>query len=217
LSEDQQRNVVGASSEEFARAIEEFIVAPDRLNAARAANRETYERIFGASGNLRKQWVQFLSQSRDRCHSDGMQRKAQAFVPKRALLPRIMMRLAIRSAAVVRRLGLAKTIHALSPSIVRQYNYFVHGRSRGSNSYAHLQSMYEQLFANLDADKPVVIYAPMWKGVAASTEALFSSNLIRFPFFDNEYPEVEDHSFLQPICELLGQSSCKSIIFSGGS
>lgn len=218
LREDQQCNLVEGEATAFVRAISRLIDEPSLLESAKASNLSAYEESFGAASTLREAWVEFLKQARQRNSVDGAQRKSSVFTNDIGIVPSTLIRIARYGASIVRRLGLIGTLNSISPRFGRIYNKLIHSRGRHkAHDYVQLQKIYERLISDVDIQKPIVIYAPMWKGVAASTEALFQNNIIKFPYFDTEYPEIEDHDFLENFCSLLEKTRCKTIIYSGGS
>src|SRR5690606_34541360 len=98
------------------------------------------------------------------------------------------------------------------------YNKVLHGgNQQGTPDYEQINQFYHQQLQDWPADRPLTIYAPMWKGVAASSEALFEAHTLRFPYFDSEYPETAHHPYLDDLAALLAKTLQAPVIYSGGS
>src|SRR5690606_20486098 len=83
--------------------------------------------------------------------------------------------------------------------------------------YSIIDPIYDEAISSLNADHPLAVYAPMWKGVCASSEAIFTDNRIRFPFTDHEYPERDTHPYLDALAAKLSTARAPAIVYSGGS
>lgn len=119
---------------------------------------------------------------------------------------------------VINKLGMVDVLKQISPKFASTYHRLIHGSHRDHNiDYSLIESFYKSKISTMKMSNPIVIGSPMWKGVAASTQAVFPEYYLRYPFTDHEYPEVEDHFYLNRMSELLAQSPAEVIIYSGGS
>ncbi|WP_158215194.1 glycosyltransferase [Candidimonas nitroreducens] len=218
LPKEQHRYIVPRSSSEFFCALDHLVQDRTALIEAKRQNRDTYVLHFGEGSPLLDKWLKFLANARYRHGVDGGKRKAEAIRSGASPIRRMAIRAARRSAALVKKWGLEKKINDLSPAFGIAYGKLLHGRAQKVGiGIPEQQVIYQSIFSDIEEDKPVVVYAPMWKGVAASTEALFQRNLVRFPFLDSEYPEVSRHEFLDQFCEIMSEKKPLCIIYSGGS
>lgn len=189
------------------------------LKKYKKANFERYKILFGNDGPLLSKWLAFLNRSYERGNLREENDKINLLTSQYGGGQKIMSVTILRSLArVARKLKLIDKINNVSPWFSKKYNEIIHG----GNSYVGVDEKliniyYENLFKNRKSSHPIVIYSPMWKGVAASTEALFPNDSIRFPYSDSEYPEVETHVHLEKLSEFLVNNKAVPIIYSGGS
>src|SRR5690606_14247484 len=122
--------------------------------------------------------------------------------------------------------GLGRTIERVFPNAAVWYNRLLHGNSTSifgvgaahrAAQYETVEKAYRATLEQRSPERPVVVYATMWKGVAASTESLFADGRFRFPYFDDEYPEVVNHPQLDMAVDTLLEYSPTQLIYSGGS
>lgn len=177
-----------------------------------------WQENFGESSPLLEKWRSFLLEALERYKKEGSSKKLN-LLPTRNKTARRYVVSAIRAGGrLIKRLGLVNTLNNISPKFGATYHRLIHGNSGISQfDYSLLDQVYSDKLARLKKEEPAIIYAPMWKGVAASTEAIFSQNSIQYPFTDLEYPELADHVYLEKMSERLAGCDPEVIIYSGGS
>lgn len=218
LPTNQHQHVVPRSSSEFTHALDHLIQNRATLSEAKRQNREAYLFHFGEESPLLEKWLKFLANAKSRHRADGGKRKAEAISSGAGPIRSMAIRAARRSAALVKKWGMEKKLNNISPAFGIAYGKLLHGRAQKEGiGISELELIYQKIFSDIEKNQPVIVYAPMWKGVAASTEALFHRNLVRFPFLDSEYPEVSRHQFIDRFCEILSEKAPSAIIYSGGS
>ncbi len=219
LPESSQALICPRTEDDFAEALQGLITNRDALAHIQADNLQAYHAHFGEQSPLREAWLQFFNGAYENSLQSGYERKRAAIYDTSGALRRWLVSSARRSALLAKRWGVVDTLNGLSPLFAQAYGRIIHGAGRHKKlSYQKMAKVYQRLVQQLDPTQPVVMYAPMWKGVAASTESLFTGNLIRFPYFDSEFPEVANHEYLSQLVELLTEhAATKPIIYSGGS
>lgn len=219
LPDLQQSLICSRDVDSFAKALMWLCEQREQLSRIQHANWQSYQAVFGPESVLLGKWVQFLNVAYVRHQERGLARKkAIARSATGSVVRRIVvtgLRLGVR---VAKRMGLIERLNRISPRFAGFYNRILHGGSQqGTPDYQRIGQSYQELVLNGQADKPLVMYAPMWKGVAASTETLFGSQVLRFPYFDSEFPEVGDHPHLDKLARLLAEKLCSPLVYSGGS
>lgn len=181
-------------------------------------NHQAWREHFGDSGPLREAWRNFIDQAIARYQMDGAERKLSLVQDRRALGYKLTVNTLRMGARVASQLGIAKTLDRATPKLGATYRRMVYGASLPRLvDYSIIDPIYDEAIANLNADHPLAVYAPMWKGVCASSEAIFTDNRIRFPFTDHEYPERDTHPYIDALAAKLSTSRAPAIVYSGGS
>lgn len=177
-----------------------------------------WQEHFGDTSPILDKWSNFFADALSRFKKEGQDRKL-SLVPARSKIVRRYVVSAVRaSGRMANRLGLVRVLNNISPKFGATYHRLVHGNSeRVKVDYSLLDQIYADRLARLTRTEPVVVNAPMWKGVAASTEAIFPQYSIQYPFTDQEYPEISDHAYLEKMSERLANCASEVIIYSGGS
>lgn len=219
LPEQQQPLICLRDADTFARVLMHLREHPEQLQSIQQANWQAYQEHFGPNSPLLRKWITFLNTAYERSRTRGpVYKQTVAKVATGTMARRVVvttMRWGVRYA---KRLGLVALLNRLSPRFAGFYNRVVHGGSqRGTPDYDRIAQVYQAQLENWPADKTLVVYAPMWKGVASSTETLFDTQVLRFPFFDSEYPEVERHPYLDTLAEMLAEKVRSPVVYSGGS
>ncbi|MCV0378920.1 glycosyltransferase [Nitratireductor sp.] len=219
LPEVQKPFICPRRSDAFAEALIQLCKNPDKLRQLQQANWNAFNVHFGPASTLLSQWVAFLNQAYERHQVQGVVRKqvlARAVAGsrrRRALVT--VLRTGVR---VAKPLGLVQVLNGISPKFAGTYNRVLHGgNQQGTPDYLRIGRAYQRLLDDWPDDQPLTIYAPMWKGVAASTEAMFGQQVVRYPYFDSEYPEVEGHAYLESLAKLLAEKQQVPVVYSGGS
>lgn len=216
--------VIERSAEQFYMTLKSLVQSPDRILAMKQANLKSFTEQFCAGGPLKAQWLQFLQQAATR--SVPAATRQQSYSVSRSRFRQYAINGARTFVFFLKRVGLIQTIDRLVPQAAVWYNRLLHGSSGslfGGNAvnrsiqYQVVEKAYRATLRDHDAETPLVVYAPMWKGVAASTESLFAQGCFRFPYFDDEYPEVASHPQLDMALDTLLEEPPRQIIYSGGS
>jgi len=219
-----QETVIERGAEQFYTTLKSLAQSRDRISAMKQANLQAFQEQFDPAGPLRAQWLQFLQTTAARTIPLATRQKSYSI--NRSVLRQYAINGARTFVFFLKRAGLVRAIDRVFPKAAVWYNRLLHGNSGSifGASAAHRAAQYETVEkayrATLEQhspDRPVVVYAPMWKGVAASTESLFADGRFRFPYFDDEYPEVVNHPQLDMAIDTLLEYLPAQIIYSGGS
>lgn len=218
LSEIQQDLLCDRSYQAFYNALERLITNEKLLKQCKDENYQSYLRYFGPESTIPAQWVRFFNAAHQKHKKDGQSRKKNLLQETKSTLSKRIAISSLRTGArLAQKAGLVPTLRKISPVFASTYHKILHGNGLSNGNYIQVDQIYNMLFNQSDKSRPIAIYSPMWKGVAASTEAIFNSNAIRFPFYDTEYPEVTSHKYLDFIVEKLASLEKQPIIYSGGS
>lgn len=219
LPEVQQALICSRDVEAFAQALMYLHQHPEQLQKIQQANWQTYQETFGPTSPLLGRWIKFLNTAYERFQGHGLAHKQAVAKMAAGSTTRRFVVTALRSGVRLgKRLRLIDFMNRLSPRFAGFYNRILHGGSqRGTPDYERIGQSYQALLQDWPEDRPLIMYAPMWKGVAASTETVFGSHVMRFPYFDSEYPEVEQHSYLENLATMLADKLRAPLVYSGGS
>lgn len=217
-----QYTLVDRSSDAFYESLKVLIQDKQKLSDIKLNNQTAFHDNFSSNGILKQKWLQFLKQAQS-IKKSTIEREA-CYSEKKSYTYRLAIKSARSSVYFLKKTGLFGIVKTLIPKSAILYNQLLHGNNKKlffrknfhNTNYSIVLNLYKKQIEN-NKDKPLIIYAPIWKGVAASSESLFDSGHIRFPYFDDEYPEVESHPFLDKLVELLAQHKCSKVIYSGGS
>lgn len=213
----QQEFIVDRSPEAFAEGLEKLLNDPTLIAQLGEQNYQVWRQLDGEKGPLVGKWHSFFSDALERYGLEGPSRKLN-IVPKQSnRLRRLVVSTARSGGRMASRLGMVSALNRISPRFGAVYHKIVHGGDRRRANYSKVEPIYEKKLSDLTSTDPVVIYAPMWKGVSASTEAIFTHNCLRFPFTDSEYPEVDTHEYLDKMSEQIAVCTPEVVIYSGGS
>lgn len=218
LPEIQTPYICDRNASAFADALVDICTHREKLKTIQRANFVAYSQQFGSDSPLLKKWISFLNKAYQNHKKKGLTNKLLLARNLNGSLARRLAVMGLRSGVrIARRYGLIDSLYRISPRFSAIYNRVLHGGSQsGKPDYERIGSAYSTQLDNCDPNMPLFVYAPMWKGVAASTEALFPKATLRFPYFDSEYPEVEKHPYLETLADLLA-SKALPIVYSGGS
>ncbi|MCQ9148405.1 glycosyltransferase [Ochrobactrum sp. BTU2] len=217
LPSQQRKYLFDRTSGGLFEKLEELINDRSLLRRLGDLNHQAWEENFGMTSPLKGKWIHFIMNAIAHSKTASVETKMK-FLPQRSKNLRHYGVNAIRKAGkIVNKCGLVDTLNKLSPRFGATYHTIVHGSGEKKLSPQVLSHIYKEKFAKISLENAIVIYAPMWKGVSASTEAIFGDAAIKFPFVDTEYPEVDKHYFLERMSFLLNETGDKPIIFSGGS
>lgn len=216
--------VIERSADRFYAALKSLLQSPDKILSMKQDNLQAFACQFSSDGPLRDQWLQFLQQAADR--TVPAQTRLQSYAVNRSRIRQYAINSARTFVFFLKRAGLVRFVERYVPKAAIWYNRLLHGNSGsifGAGSAHHaaqyetVHKAYQALLRDHDPARPLVVYAPMWKGVAASTESLFAEGSFRFPYFDDEYPEVVSHPELDKVVATLLEHPPRQIIYSGGS
>lgn len=181
-------------------------------------NYAAWQKHFGEASPLLEKWHAFFADALSRYKKEGSAKKIKLAPAGSGVLRRYVVSVVRASGRIVSRLGLVRVLNKISPKFGATYHRLVHGNSEHTQiDYSLLDAIYADRLAKLSPLEPIVINAPMWKGVAASTAAIFQHFSIQYPFSDHEYPEVTDHVYLGRMIDQLAGCASEVIIYSGGS
>ncbi|WP_454007185.1 glycosyltransferase family 4 protein [Alcaligenes sp. Marseille-Q7550] len=219
LPEQQRPFICPRDAGAFAQALIRLCRQPQELRSLQQANWEAYQAQFGPDSPLLGKWVDFLNLAYERHQDQGLSRKQALAKAAAGSAARRMLVTTLRSSVrLAKRLGLVDRLNRLSPRFAGFYNRILHGgNQQGTPDYERIGLSYRQLLEEWPDGRPLVVYAPMWKGVAASTETLFGPHVLRFPYFDSEFPEVERHAYLEDLAKMLADKLRVPLVYSGGS
>lgn len=223
-SEFAEHAIVERSAEQFYATLKSLLESRDTIADMKQANLRAFREHFSSGGPLRTQWLKFLEQTSQRTVS--LATRQQSYRLNHSIVKQYTINGARTLVYFLKRAGMVKVLNRVFPQAAVWYNRLLHGNSSSLfasggpqrlRQYEPVGKVYQSLLSNAEAGKPVVVYAPMWKGVAASTESLFSGNRFKFPYFDDEYPEVASHPYLEQAVQILLENAPSQIIYSGGS
>ena len=218
LSEVQQDFLCDRSHQAFYNALERLITNKKLLKQCKDENYQSYLRYFGPESTIPAQWVRFFNAAHQKHKKDGQSRKKNLLQKtKNTFSKRIAISSVRTGARLAQKAGLVPTLRKISPVFASTYHRILHGNGLSKANYDQVDQIYNTLINQSDKSRPIAVYSPMWKGVAASTEAIFNKNAVRFPFYDTEYPEVQNHKYLNSIAEKFASLEKQPIIYSGGS
>src|SRR5690606_14557286 len=201
--------VIERSADKFYETLKALMESRQTIAAMKTANQLAFKTHFASGGPLREQWLQFLQQAAARTVSPEV--RQQSYKLNRSMLKQHAINGARTAVFFLKRAGLIRFVHRVFPMAAVWYNRLLHGSSSSLFSsgaasrltqYEMVEKVYRATLRNAQPGKPVVVYAPMWKGVAASTESLFGVNRFKFPYFDDEYPETVSHPYLDRVLAL---------------
>lgn len=216
LPASQQFLIIDRDPQAFEQALETLISDQNLLRRLQRDNVQAYTVHFGPNSPLLAKWVSFLNLAYERSQQDGRVRKEAAGARRMGWFTRNLIT-GFRSAArLAQKLNLIKPIGRYVPGAAALYNRVIHGGMGSSVDYERLAQYYERQLKRSEQAGLLVVYAPMWRGVAASTEALFEQESLRFPYSDQEFPEVRKHVYLEALIEQLRHWR-HPIVYSGGS
>ena len=219
-----QDTVIERSAEQFYETLKSLVQSRERLSAMKQANLQAFLEQFSPTGPIRAQWLAFVQGAAARTVPAATRQKSYSI--NRSVLRQYAINGARTFVFFLKRAGLVRAIDRVFPKAAVWYNRLLHGNGGSifgagaasrSAQYETVEKAYRATLAEHKVDMPVVVYAPMWKGVAASTESLFTDGRFRFPYFDDEYPEVVAHPQLEMAVGTLLEYSPRQIIYSGGS
>lgn len=216
LGVKQQRFIVDRSVAAFVAALETLLQDRVILRECGRENIISYQQSFINEGALLDRWLHFFEAASENYKCAGVSRKLSVLPSRRKVVRRVLVKSARWGARVATHLGLVKFLNRTSPQFGRVYQQLVYG-SDDKQNYDIISTVYEDVLERIANDEPIVIYSPMWKGVAASTQALFPSNSLAFPFTDAEHPEQIKHPYLEKMAQQLSSCRAREIIYSGGS
>jgi len=218
LPQEQIDFLYTRSSDELYAKLKKLISNPNHIRELGIKNNDAWKKNFGGSSKLHDKWSNFLYSAVKRYKEEGASRKID-LLPGNVSFIRSQTVSTVRWAGrVVSKLGMVDALNRISPKFGATYHTLVHGSHINHNvDYSIIEGLYCSKISSMKEADPIVVGAPMWKGVAASTQTVFPEYYIQYPFTDGEYPEVTSHVYLDRMSELLAQSPAKVIIYSGGS
>jgi len=204
--------------EAFYQSINKLIANPSLLNECKKQNKIAYNTHFGEQSSIHTQWCVFFSEAKSKNTLSKYSEKL-ALLPdrKNASLHNLTVRGVKTAANFAKQTGMIPALKRMSPKFASIYHRVLHGNGLGSVNYQHGNELYSNALQKAETSHPLVIYAPMWKGVAASTEAIFGNNAVKYPLFDTEFPEVNNHKYMHEFAKILASSQHCALIYSGGS
>lgn len=218
LPQEQHDFFCDHSATAFQEKLEQLIADRAMIAKLSELNQRAWRAHFDNDGPLKDAWIGFIEHALARHEERGAARKLALLPDRDALARKLTVNTLRLGARVASQLGLVETLNRTTPGIGATYHRIVYGRSDSRLSdYSIIDSIYDAAISNMNRDCPLVVYAPMWKGVCASSEAIFTENRIRFPFTDHEYPELPRHPYLHTLTAKLAAAKARAIIYSGGS
>lgn len=217
LPPQQQEFIVDRSPRAFAEKLEKLLCDPALIAQLGEQNYQVWRRLDGEEGPLVGKWHSFFSDVLERYRIEGPSRKLSVLPKQSNRLRRFVVSTARSGGRMANRMGFVSALNRISPKFGAIYHNIVHGGDRRRVNYSKLEPIYAKKLLDLTSTDPLVIYAAMWKGVSASTEAIFPLNCLQFPFTDSEYPEVDTHEYLEKMSEQIAVCASKVVIYSGGS
>lgn len=216
LPASQEAMIVERSAFAFEQALEALIRDRQLLKTLQDDNQRMYQIQFGAESPLLSKWIAFLNLAHDRNLQDGRLRKEAVGARRMGWFNRGLVTAFRSGARLAQQFNLIKPIGRFVPGASALYNRVIHGGAGSAVDYERLERYYQRQIERSERMGLLVVYAPMWRGVAASTEALFEQECLRFPYADQEFPEVRKHVYLDALVSQL-KNWRHPIIYSGGS
>ncbi len=219
-----EQAIIERSAAQFYATLKSLLESKNTITAMKEANRKAFCERFSSGGPLRAQWLSFLETTSQR--SVPLATRQQSYRLNHSVIKQHTINGARTLVFFLKRAGLIKLVNRVMPQAAIWYNRLLHGNSSSLfassetqrlRQYEPVEKAYHSVLRDLAPGKPLVVYAPMWKGVAASTESLFANHRLKFPYFDDEYPEVASHPYLEQVLQLLIENPPSQIIYSGGS
>lgn len=218
LPQEQNAFFYDHSSLALQEKLEKLIADKSLISELSERNYQAWQNHFSHTGPLKESWQQFINQAMSRYDDDGIDRKLNLMQDRSVPGRKLTVNTLRMGARIANQLGIVKTLNRTTPRVGATYHRIVYGATGPRLiDYTIIDPIYEEAISNLNEDHPLVVYAPMWKGVCASSEAIFTDNRVRFPFTDNEYPEVEAHPYIDTLSGKISNSRAPAIIYSGGS
>jgi glycosyltransferase involved in cell wall biosynthesis len=218
LPSRQQEFFCDHSALDLQQKLEKLVADKSLIAELAEENYHAWRRHFSDRGPLKEAWLRFIDQAIARHQTDGAERKLSLIQDRCALGRKLTVNTLRMGARFASQLGIVKTLDRATPKLGATYRRMVYGATEPRlDDYTLIDPIYKEAVSSLNKDHPLVVYAPMWKGVCASSEAIFTDNRIRFPFTDNEYPEVEAHSYIEELAAKLAAAGAPAIVYSGGS
>lgn len=219
LPASQNELICSRNPDAFVQVLTDLCLNSEKLKKIQEENWAAYIEQFGPRSLLLNKWVDFFNLAYQRHQTHGLQYKQAMAGKLKGSLQRRMLVISLRSGVrAAKRFGMIDALNKTSPRFAAIYHGVLHGGSQqGAPDYERIGTAYDQILNTWKKGQPLVVYAPMWKGVAASTEVLFGASVLRFPYFDSEFPEVDRHSYLESLAQKLASGPGTPIIYSGGS
>ena len=213
--------IVERSADAFYKSIKSLINNREKLSEIQNSNLELFHTFFSENGLLKEKWLSFIKEAQS--VKKTVEERAFCYSLQKPYSHRVAIKLARASVYTLKKIALFDVVKSLVPKSAVWYNQLLHGNSNflltsssGSYVYDDILKFYKKILNN-NKQKTFIVYSPLWKGVAASSESLFDNGRIRFPYFNSEYPEVDDHPYLDKMVDLIADSKALNIIYSGGS
>lgn len=211
FSEEQQEFIVARNAEAFAEALIKLDTNRSLLENIKITNKATYFKKFVESDEIALQWKTFFEYVTDK---NNLTYKSEFLKQKETVFSDRLLSVALYHAGQFA----IKTnmLEVLKKSkIVRGLYYKSIGRLSSDSNYSELETFYTESIAG---QKIIALYSPYWSGVATSTASFFKESSLPFPYYKTEFPQVNEHNFLERLSELLAESSeLKSVVMSGGT
>lgn len=217
LPQEQHPYLIERTPEAFVVALSKLISSPEKTMQLGELNHQKLAEIYADNGPLRKLWIEFIEQAEQKNTHARVQKKLALLSNENRGRKKLVVNTLRYIAKLANKTGTTGSINKLSPRFGQFYHKYVHGGSSNKINYNNLDQIYDKQIASISQEDPIVIYSPMWKGVASSTKAIFPHNSIPFPFTDAETPEVKKHHYADTIAQKIARSNNQLVIFSGGS
>lgn len=211
LGEEQQEFIVARNSEAFAEALIKLDSNRNLLEKIKRKNKVTYYKKFVESDEISQQWKAFFDSVKG---NNNVTYKAEFLKQKKIAISERLLSIALyRASQFAIKTNMIEVLK--KNKIVRGIYYKAIGRLSSDNSYSELEPFYTE---SISGRKIIALYSPYWSGVATSTASFFKESSLPFPYYKTEFPQVNQHNFLERLSELLASSpELKTVIMSGGT
>lgn len=211
LSEEQQEFIVPRNSDAFTEALIKLDTNRSLLENIKRTNKLTYIKKFVESDEIALQWKTFFECVREK---NNLTYKSEFLKQKKTGFSERLLSIALyRASQFAIKTNMIEILK--KNKIVRELYYKAIGQLSNDNSYSELEIFYTE---SISGQKIIALYSPYWSGVATSTASFFKESSLPFPYYKTEFPQVNEHNFLERLSELLAESSeLKAVIMSGGT
>lgn len=211
LPEEQKEFIVERDADAFSRALIKLDMDRGLLKKIKETNKKTYLEKFVETDEIAQQWKDFFDSTEGK---NNIEFKKEFIKPiKKGIYQRCLSIALYRASQFAIKTNMIDTLKR--NKLVKALYYKTVSRISDDVSYESLDSFY---INSITRKSVIALYSPYWSGVATSTASFFDESSLQYPYYKTEFPQVNEHQYLERLSELLAKSpELKSVIMSGGT